>query len=149
MNKQIGGGPPTGLPPASRALLVTDQFAIDDNGNITKKITGQELFDYFSTVLVNLTTVQSVGGAKTFTDTTTVSTLTDGALTINSGAITDTDYIIFNLTATPTHVEGQLHWAEDAGTLSVDLAGAEGEIHVGQEMVLGHRPKNTSGSIIN
>lgn len=71
-----------------------------------------------------------------------------GDINMTNNALTDIGYMDFDLTATPTHEEGRLHWDDDAGTLELGLRGGEVKLQIGQEVVL-PRGKATGSDIDN
>jgi len=52
-----------------------------------------------------------------------------------SGGITSVDYIDFDLTATPSHTEGRVHWNDELKTLQVDTENNNVQINVGHETI--------------
>jgi len=50
--------------------------------------------------------------------------------------LSNMEYIDFDLTATPDHQEGRLHWDDDSGTLEIGLPGGEVKLQIGQETVI-------------
>lgn len=52
------------------------------------------------------------------------------------GAITNVDYIQWDLTADPAHSEGQEHWNGDDGTKEIDLPGGNVNLQVGLENLI-------------
>jgi len=63
------------------------------------------------------------------------------------GGITAPSYVDFDLTATPTHQEGRLHWDDDSKTLELGMAGGEVKLQIGQEILI--RAKNDQGAQID
>ena len=73
-------------------------------------------------------------------DVTTTSTPTFAALT-------SIDYIDFDTTAAPGHVEGRLNWDSDYGTLEIGMPGGNVRLQIGQEGLI--RVRNESGGDID
>ncbi len=72
----------------------------------------------------------------------------DGDVGLTAGyGITQTDHVDFNVSATPSHVEGRVHWDDDDKTLEVCMAGGNVNLQVGQELLI--RAKAIGSNIDN
>lgn len=69
-----------------------------------------------------------------------------GPIDMGNNPIINIPYLQFNLTATPTHEEGRMHWNINDSTMEIGMAGSEVNLQVGQELLL--RATNDEGSTI-
>jgi len=70
-----------------------------------------------------------------------------GDVDYGNNAITNLNYIDFNLVASVLHQEGRLHWNGDDGTLELGMPGGNVNLQIGQENLI--RATNDEGSQID
>lgn len=143
--------------PATASWAQTASYALNAVGTITNAIYA-ETASYSHTASFYLET-DPIFVAKSASLATTGSNIFIGNQTITgsitlsgSAAIAGLKYIDFDKTASPTHLEGRVHWTDDTKTLQVDTDVNNFMIELGHQNVLRVRNTNsftvTKGKIV-